>query len=498
MSFKVSESLHELIKYLSKSEKRYFKVISSRHTIGEENNYIKLFDYIEQQEEYDEEAIFRHFKGEAFLNKFSITKKRLYDHIINALDAFHFSTSVDAQIFQLIHSADILYRKSLYEQAKRQLRSAEKLASKYEKFSLLTEISLRNKKIIETTHKSTKEESIRIYEKDMLHHQAAVVNDQLWKLKDDFFRFLTARGYCRDKSEIQEYEFYIERLEQLIQGKDLSVEATYLYNHIMSAYLFYTYNMEKSYLYAQDNLQLFENNKEILKEQRNRYFSTLTNAIFIAFKLNRKEDENKFLRQLKELNDTIELSNDEDLKIKIFSSLFSIEITLLLMNKDIESAKKLIPKITQGIKKYKHKLTPSRIAFLNFKIATVYFIDKDFSLALKKVNEIINDVHLDVQEEIISFSQMLSLLIHFEMKNDTLIPYAVRNTQRYLKNRNRLFDFENIFLKFLMKINSTSGVENEIIIEELYQQLAAYKEDQYNSAIFEYFDFVSWAKSKIA
>jgi hypothetical protein len=66
MSNSTKETLHELIKHMSKSEKRYFKVLSSRHTIGEENNYIVLFDFIENQIEYNEEKIFSHFKGEAF------------------------------------------------------------------------------------------------------------------------------------------------------------------------------------------------------------------------------------------------------------------------------------------------------------------------------------------------------------------------------------------------------------------------------------------------
>ena len=44
MSNKVSNHLFELIKSLNKSEKRYFKLFSSRHTIGEENGYLKLFD----------------------------------------------------------------------------------------------------------------------------------------------------------------------------------------------------------------------------------------------------------------------------------------------------------------------------------------------------------------------------------------------------------------------------------------------------------------------
>ncbi len=62
MSNKASNSLHELIKSLNKSEKRYFKVFSSRHTIGEENSYIKLFDFIDKMDEYDEEELFKCFK----------------------------------------------------------------------------------------------------------------------------------------------------------------------------------------------------------------------------------------------------------------------------------------------------------------------------------------------------------------------------------------------------------------------------------------------------
>lgn len=126
MSKKASSHLHELIKSLTKSEKRYFKIYSSRHTIGEENNYIQLFDYIEQQEEYNEEILFQHFKGAAFLNKFSITKNRLYDSVIKALDAYHANNSLEAQLYKQLHASTILYDKGLYKQSLKLLLSAKK------------------------------------------------------------------------------------------------------------------------------------------------------------------------------------------------------------------------------------------------------------------------------------------------------------------------------------------------------------------------------------
>ena len=75
MSSKVNDFLHELIQSLTKSEKRYFKLLSSRHTIGEENNYILLFDFIEKQDLYDEEQLKSHFKGKVPMNIFAMESK---------------------------------------------------------------------------------------------------------------------------------------------------------------------------------------------------------------------------------------------------------------------------------------------------------------------------------------------------------------------------------------------------------------------------------------
>ena len=121
MSSKVNSALFELIKSMSTSEKRYFKLMSSRHTIGGENNYVRLFDFLDKQPEYDEDVIFKTFKKEAFINRFSITKKRLYDHILSALDSFHSAASIEAQLHKQLHAADILFEKSLCDQCRRVL-----------------------------------------------------------------------------------------------------------------------------------------------------------------------------------------------------------------------------------------------------------------------------------------------------------------------------------------------------------------------------------------
>ena len=63
--------LFELIKSLTKSEKRYFKVYSAQQTKNNSNNYILLFDAIDRQEVYNEEKIKRKFRNHTFGKKLS-------------------------------------------------------------------------------------------------------------------------------------------------------------------------------------------------------------------------------------------------------------------------------------------------------------------------------------------------------------------------------------------------------------------------------------------
>ena len=51
--------LFDLVKSMTMSEKRYFKINSLKHVIGESNDYIHLFNAIEKQNKYNEKALLK-------------------------------------------------------------------------------------------------------------------------------------------------------------------------------------------------------------------------------------------------------------------------------------------------------------------------------------------------------------------------------------------------------------------------------------------------------
>jgi len=499
MSSKVNNALFDLIHSLTKSEKRYFKLMSSRHAIGGENNYIVLFDAIDKQTVYDEDKLFKTFEGEAFLNRFSITKKRLYDHILSSLDGFHRVNSTEAQLHKMLHSFDILFEKSLYDQSRRVLRSAEKLANKNEMYEILLLIAKKERKLIETEGNElvSNERIESISDKLNSSINSVLLLEKVWKVKSQLFVLLARKGIARNEEEKRAFSAICEPIlgKSKIEINE-GVEIQYLLFHTLSAYYYAIGDMESSFVQLQANLMLFENQKSLIAIEANKQVSVFTNAIYVADRLGFYNESGKYLTQLKKFANSIE--PNEDLTIKLFSSISSIEFSLSIRKGDFVEANKIADKVEAQLVQFDSKITPLRKAFLEFKMAVTAFGSQDYSKALFWVNQILNNAELDKTEDIVGFTQLLDLLIHIELNHDKLLPYSLKSTMRFFKTRNRLYNFEKMFLQFISKlIKCEDRFEIENLWEELYNDLATITDNTFESIVLEYFDFKSWAESKL-
>jgi hypothetical protein len=500
MSNKKSNHLYELIKSLNKTEKRYFKLYSSRHTIGEQNNYISLFDFISKMELYDEELIMDNFKGEPFLNNFSITKGRLYTHILNALDLYYSTSSIDAQLYKTIHSADILFNKGLYQQSEKILNSVEKQAKKHGKELLLLEIKNKQKKLIEKESYSElkKNQLALLFEEEQQIVKEIEKYQLLWHTKSVLFNELNLRGHIRSEDQITSLKTMIDSIKS-VTVKNSSPNIKYLFHHIHSAYYFAVNDLEKCYVHILKSKALVEDNTLLFEDTPNTYFSLITNLIFIATKLKKYKESALFLSILKSIPESKKYISTTDLDIKYFSSIYSLELFLMIEQSDYDGATLLIPKIQKGYSEYGTQINSIRKAYIDFKIAIVYLSTGQFEEALQWITEILNAEGLDKKQDIYCFAQIINLILHFELKNIRFLPYALNSTKRYLKGRNKLFKFEELFLKIIGKISKSdlNKFEIEDILIPIEKELFELKNDHYEQIVFDYFDFATWVKSKI-
>lgn len=499
MSKTPSDSLFKLIRSMSKSEKRHFKLYASRHSVNE-NNYQKLFDAIDRQKNYDEGYILKKFSKESFTNRFPITKKRLYETVLRSLDAYHSQSSIDAQLKRELHFAEILYKKSLYGQCARILAAAKQIAMKHEKHSSLAEIHHWQKRLIEKDNYLGQSENAiaEMLREDVLIADRMKDFNEYWNIKSRLFLLLNRQGKVRNQKELNNFKKIIDNTLLKNEGKAQSNEAKYLFNHIYSAYHFGTGDYKNSYRFLKRNVDLIEKHPAAFKEEPNIYFSVLTNLIYVSTSLKRYGEVFELMKKLKAIPETLDTSRNEDLEIKLFSSALSIEITLYNTLNEFEKAIGLVPVIEKGLERFGDKINRLRKAYFFFNVAVAYFGVGKYSPALRWTNRLFSEPNIDENQDIYCFARILNLIIHIELENDDVIPYILNSTSRYLKTRNRVYKFESVFLEFIEQLNRCHNKENtEAIYKKLLMSLKKLSTDPYEKTVFEYFDFIAWCKSKI-
>ena len=167
MSRTPSTDLFDLIRSLTKSEKRFFKLYASRRTGGEKNNYVLLFEAIDRQRVYDEELLLRQTPLLRSTD-FRSMKSYLYELILKSLRVG--SGSPVPKVVHLIEHAQILIDKKLYRQATRLLEKGRKQARAggYLVYGLDILLNLSSLKVrLEETnsperHRELHEETIRV------------------------------------------------------------------------------------------------------------------------------------------------------------------------------------------------------------------------------------------------------------------------------------------------------------------------------------------------
>ena len=101
-----SLKLFNLIKSLSGSEKRYFKLHATGNRTDKSSKYLLLFDAIDTQNNFDDEILKKIvYKNEPITSrKYSELKSYLYDLILTALQGYDEKSSIDFKIKGLLQN----------------------------------------------------------------------------------------------------------------------------------------------------------------------------------------------------------------------------------------------------------------------------------------------------------------------------------------------------------------------------------------------------------
>jgi len=494
---KPSNDLFDLIKSLTKSEKRFFKLSSSLQS--GKKNYLKIFDVIDKQDEYDEEAIKRTFKTKRFVQHFPSEKNHLYKLILKSLRAYKSDNTINSILQQEIKNIEILYHKALYKEANKFLQRAKKKAKEHEKFYYLYELLLWEKILLEEEYEEgefTKDiDSLIIEERNVINKLRNLAAYHILYSKINYI--FRSGGYVRNAIDRKIVAEIVNH--PLISEKNtaLSKRATTICYYIKGYCALANQDTKLCLENFRKVKKVFDQNPLIKDDLTKRYINTIANMLNCHIEMGNNDEARTLIDEMNRLPENRSFSSF-DSRVRIFTSSYLNQLNLNAKNGNFEESVKLSPEIIEQLGKFENKINKEQEVLFYFKLAYAHFCYGDFNVALFWINKVLNDNEPSLRQDLYGYSRLFNLIIHFELGNFELLEYIIKSTHRYLNKRQLAYKIEEIIIKSLKALSKNkSKNEYDDILIGIQNDISALGDNEYEMVALKFFDFSAWVHSKL-
>lgn len=490
---KPTTELFDLIKSLSGSEKRYFKL----HTSLQQGNkdYLKLFEEIDSQETYDENAIKRKFKNESSVKNITFTKNYLYKLIFKSLNSYNEEKSIDSKLTNILNRCRILFDKALIQQYFKTLKMGKELAIKNERFSYLLEFLEIERQLVKKEELSKSGISKVYIEENLALDKLRNINEYK-RILSVFFKAQRTDGIVRTKTEDDEINNIIASLNYPVENEAMTMIERETYFFAMGIANEFKGDFEKAYFYFKKRFKVIDSNPGVFQNSLfNNYKDSFLMMISGASEAGKYKDAEKMYRNFIQSFKTPE---DQDLDVSFTK--FGILLNYAFYTGNKNDFSNHAAKLESFLSKFKGKITINTYSGYYFKLAKFHFITGDYDEALRVINLLFASKHLKYSPFIEPHVRMLNILIHYELGNTKLLNYLISSTLKYLKSKSKLFKTESAVLNYLKSSsqlrnsNPESSFKN---LKEFYKTLRKLKLTEYEKNAFHFIEYDKWIEEKL-
>jgi hypothetical protein len=489
---------------MNKAEKGYFKKYASMHTIGEKNNYVKLFDVIEKQaersSEYNEAYVKKQFDAK-FNRQLPVVKNYLYGVILESLQLFHDVKDPIRRVQALIAQSDILTGKNLSKQAEEVLKKAKKIAEEREMLAELLAILARERILSRGLADPVEYEKAytKIFEDELDVIEKIQNTAEFNNLRSKLIKFtsVTGTGFVRSDEHKHELDELVSHPLLQPGGRTLTRHTKFLANE-------YRANL---YLSLEDYQKAYQNQVkmlEIMEKEVGRLFSVqrlqalIFNVMVVQIRLKLHDECAAALEKVKNFEKYYKCTLSEYEKIMQLYTIAAIEIPLRMDMGDKDGGLKAIEYIAKPLKAYEAKIVPSWRVTVYYFIAGFYFMIEDFQNSGKWLSKILQFATSDFSADYQCYARLMNLIVHYELKNYDHIEYAMKSAYYFMRKRNRIYKYEQTIIKY-MKRSLRARNEKELVnlFTEMKFDLEMLYKDNYEKNAFDAFNIIPWLDSKI-
>tara|TARA_R110000796_G_scaffold252619_2_gene388838 strand:+ start:85481 stop:87025 length:1545 start_codon:yes stop_codon:yes gene_type:complete len=490
------DSLFVLIKSLSKSEKRQFKLYVGRLGVNTDAKFLALFNLLDKVKDYNEKIILE--TGIVKKAQLSNLKAHLYKQILVSLRLNPVNQNIRVQIREQLDFATILYQKGLYKQSLKILDKAKATAIENEEKNIAYEI-VELEKLIETQYITRsipdRADELAIQAKELSAQN--VMTSKLSNLSLQLYGQMLKMGYVRSDDDYQFVKKYFESHLPKYKIENLGFrEKLWLYK----AYLWYSFLIQdflSCYKYASKWSDLFYDHKEMIYLNPVFYLKGNNYLLESLFYVRYSSQFKEVLEKLEQTINEKEFPHNDNVASLSFLYINSNKLNLHFLDGTFDKGVYLVKIIEYGISKHRDRIDEHHVMLFYYKIACLYFGMGDNKTCIQYLKKIINNKNLKMREDLMCFARVLSLVAHYEAGMDYHLEIQLKSTYKFLLKMNDLHAVQKEMIKFLRGLGEIypNDLKNEF--QKLYDQLKKYEDHPYEKRAFLYLDILSWLESHL-
>ena len=456
------EELYSLIRSMTKSEKRYFRLTSGLQSGPK--SYLTLFDLLDKAPTYDEHTV--KSLNEAFpVNSIEPARKHLQRMIMRSLRLFDSDKDTESRLSNLLNEARILYNKGLTKMAFEQLAKAKSLARKREKFIFYILAAKQELQYLVRSHfvglneyqlLEKQKEITALLQQELRIHQHAMLHEVLllryWK-----------NGIARSQKESLMLNDLLLEEYQLLNApgeKPFALLEHHLY--FQSTYFQMTGSPEGSLKVFYDLNDLFQQHPHLWKDEPASYFDVLDGILFDLRWMDRYDDMNFFLNNMKEIESGENM--DAMIPLRILEHELNRKVDQGKSNEARAILENQLVLVNRNISQLPLKIQAS----LAFAMARVWLVNMEYSKALKLINKMLNLPSSAMNQAQHVYFQLFHLQITALLKEYDNLHYAIRAAERKLKSERKLYGVEQLILQVLKRLAASKPMHN---VKEMTESL---------------------------
>jgi len=493
---KKESALFDLIKSLTKSEKRFIKIHASRYTMKGRNNYLKIFDAIDKLKEFDDKKFREKINPKMFNGNLRGIKNYLYHLILDCLDFYHRDSSIDRKASKYINIARILSEKRLDEQSDKIIAKTKKLSDEFNRFENVISLNTLRKVTGFKRETITSEDIQSFYLENFAATDSMRIKLEYNKIYDELVFKRLKLGLISNPAEKKRFIANYNNLyfSQAPKSHAFDVNMYYLLSKI--EYSRILMDTQDGGVYIRELIALFNKHVNRIADNLNHYLYALN--VFIServYGINRVEAD-EILKKIISIPLQIgEKSIAHDMRVQIFQIYYVLLTHISLIFRDYETAIAFVRKFEAEKKKFEVDFTPSFRLCMQSNIACIYFGAGQFKQALKWCNDAMAHPP-KTRDDVVAVVRILNLLIHYELGNEIILPSMIKSTNNYFTKRKEKKIFVAVFISFLRSVVKAETAEDKrILFDKFKKEIIPMFGDKFENDLFEDIDILSWVET---